>query len=272
MTFRRRDIEFRLHAGIPIHWLGGHCHFTRFYDALSIMFPEGERSFIESVRRFRDRVHDEALALAVTEFIAQEALHTREHARYNRWLARQGVPVASLEQRVAKQQAFARRYLPASVRLAFTACLEHFTAMFADCVLRDPRALAGAHPRMAHLWRWHALEETEHKAVAFDVFTAALGGPIRRYLLRCTAMLFVTAIFSTLLWRMTFTLVRHDRRAGDVRGWLELLHMQFVRPGMFRSMIPNWLAWFSPRFHPWRHDNRALIRRYADQFRQGAEK
>jgi predicted metal-dependent hydrolase len=271
LGFRRRDIDFSMDAPVPVHWLDGHCHLTRFYDAMSIMFPEGERAFIESVKLFRDRIgDDEALRLAAKEFIAQEALHTREHARYNRRLAEQGAPVATLERRVAGQQAFARRYLPASVRLAITACLEHFTAMFADCFLREPSNLAGAHPLMADLWIWHAVEETEHKAVAFDVFNAAVPGPIRRYLLRCTAMLFVAPIFSSLLWQMTFALVRHDGHAGDMRGWRHLLRTLFMRPGPLTRMVPRWLAWFSPRFHPWRHDNRELLGRYAQQFDQRA--
>lgn len=267
VALHRRDIDFGMGAPIPVHWLGGHCHLTRFYDAMSIMFPEGERAFIESVQCYRDRIGSDAgLARAVTEFVAQEALHSREHVRYNQRLRAQGAPVERLERRVVAQQALARRYLTSAVRLSITICLEHFTAMFADQLLRDPRGMEGAHPAMIDIWLWHALEETEHKAVAFDVFSAAIRGPLRRYTLRCATMLVVTPIFSTLLWSMTFRLVLHDRRAADVRGWLRLLRAQFVSPGPLTRMLPQWFAWFLPGFHPWRHDNRMLIARFNQRF------
>ena len=70
-------------------------------------------------------------------------------------------------------------------RLAATVALEHLTAILAAALL-DGRSgsLAGADPRVAELWRWHAVEETEHKSVAFDVYAvvrrlpeAAAAGP-----------------------------------------------------------------------------------------------
>ena len=143
--------------------------------------------------------------------------------------------------------------------------------MFADQLLRNPHSLEGAHPAMNDLWRWHALEEIEHKAVAFDVFTAAVRSPLRCYALRCVVMLFVTPIFSTLLWRLAYQLVRHDRHATDLRGWLRLLRVQFIRPGPLRRMLPQWFAWFRPGFHPWQHDNHALIEHLSQRFDRKAE-
>ena len=264
---RRRDIVFDFSAPVPMHWLGGHCHRTRFYDAMSIMFPEGERAFIESVQHYRSRIRGEAsLECAVKGFVAQEALHSREHARYNRHLQEQGAPVERIERRVARQQAFALRYLAPAVRLAITVCLEHFTAMFAHDILSDSCSLDGAHPLMADIWLWHALEETEHKAVAFDVFEVAIAGSFRRYALRCSTMLFVTPIFLSLLWLMTFQLVQHDGRAADLRGWAALMRDRFVGNGSLVRMFPQWCAWFRPGFHPLHRDSRGLIDRFTERF------
>lgn len=268
---RRRDIVFDFGATIPVHWLGGHCHRTRFYDAMSIMFPEGERAFIESVQHYRGQIRrDASLECTVKEFVAQEAFHSREHVRYNRHLQEQGAPVERLERRVAGQQAFARRYLAPAVRLSITVCLEHFTAIFADEILSDPRSLDGAHPAMAEIWLWHALEETEHKAVAFDVLQAVIAGPLRRYALRCSTMLFVTPIFFSLLWRMTFELIRYDRRATDLRGWAALLRDRLFGNGSLWRVLPQWCAWFRPGFHPLQRDSRALIERFNKRFDAGA--
>lgn len=257
---RRRDIDFAMSAAIPRWWYRNDCHATRFYDALSISFPEGERFFIDSVRYYREQIAgDPALAEAVKGFIGQEAMHTREHRLYNERLAAQGAPVERLENRLKKIIGENRRLLPPVGQLAATACLEHFTAMLADQLLRHPQTLAGADPRMAGLWRWHALEETEHKAVAFDVFQRVGGSPGKRYLRRCRAMLLVSMLFVLRNWQFHIALVRADGRGADWRGWLRELHWMFVSPGPLLRILPAWLAWFRPGFHPWQHDNRALL-------------
>jgi predicted metal-dependent hydrolase len=257
---QRRDIDFGMERDIPRHWLAGDCHRTRFFDALSIMFPEGEKFFIDSVRQLQDRAAgDTELQEQVGAFIVQEALHRREHRAYNARLAAQGAPVASLEARVISRQARARHRLSARGQLAITICLEHFTAMLAHQILLHGNNLAGADERMASIWRWHAVEETEHKAVAFDLFTRVQANPVLRYLRRCAAMLWVTLLFSSDVWRFTFALVKADGRAADWRGWRRLLARQFVAPAPLLRIIPHWLAWFKPGFHPWQHDNRALL-------------
>src|SRR6202011_5293168 len=54
------------------------------------------------------------------------------------------------------------------LRLAVTVALEHYTAIMAENVFRDG-SLEQAHPTMRALLLWHAAEEIEHRAVAFDV-------------------------------------------------------------------------------------------------------
>lgn len=256
----RRNLDFGMRGAVPVHWLGGDCHRTRFFDALSIMFPEGERAFIESVQHYRHAVRGNAqLAADVDAFIGQEALHSREHHRYNARLAAAGAPVDTLERQVAAQQDFARRHLSPAARLAFTACLEHFTAMIATQLLAQPRLLADADPRMARIWRWHAVEEIEHKHVAYDVLRSVVRPAPYRYVVRCLSMLCVSAVFSALIWRFVRALVRHDGKGRGLRGWVRLASMLFVSPGPLARIVPRWLAWFVPGFHPsWHRDPAAL--------------
>ncbi|WP_034387006.1 metal-dependent hydrolase [Comamonas composti] len=264
---RRRDINFQMQSDIPVHWLNRECHRTRFYDAMSIMFPEGERAFIDSVAHYRSRIPaDSPLGRDVAGFIGQEALHTREHRRYNARLEAAGAPVARLEKIVADQRKFANRHLSPRVRLAITICLEHYTAMFADQLLSHPKALSGAESRMHKLWRWHAVEEAEHKSVAFDVFKVAVPNPLLRYGSRCLSMLLVSTIFSAMIWYFTYQLVKSDGRLSDWRGWGRLLREQFVSPGFLLRLIPQWLSWFVPGFHPGWHDNRALVKAASKEY------
>lgn len=259
-SITQRDIDFGMDADIPAFWMGGESHRTRVMDALSIFFPEGERFFIESVRHYRDRIPaGDPLLQEVRAFIGQEAMHGREHRIYNARLEQQGIPAHRLEKLVLSRLNLARKILPKSYQLAITVCLEHFTAILAHQVLMDPEILRDSDPRMQRLWRWHAMEETEHKAVAYDVFLRVVPNPVLRYLLRTSVMLHVSIAFLVFVWIYIFRLVRHDQQLSNWRGWGRALKFMFVAPGTFRKILPDWLDWFKPGFHPWQHDNRRLL-------------
>lgn len=263
----RRDLHFDMRADIPRYWLGNDAHITRFFDAMSLMFPDGERFFIDSVRAFRPAIADDAeLNEAVGAFIGQEAMHSREHLEYNERLERQDIGAAALLVVLHNFQERRARKLPMLGQLAVTICLEHFTAMLADQVLRHPQTMHRADPRMAAIWQWHALEETEHKGVAFDVFERVGGSPFRRWLRRSRAMLFVTGLFTFRVWQFMWRISKAEGTRGDVRGWLRLLGFLFVSPGPITRIAGQWLAWFVPGYHPWKHDNRALLETTRDHF------
>jgi uncharacterized protein len=256
----RRDLHFDMQADIPRYWLGRDAHKTRYFDALSLMFPDGERFFIDSVRAFRPAVAGDAeLDAAVAGFIGQEAMHSREHLAYNERLQRQGVDAYGLMQIVKDVQERRAYTLPPVGQLALTICLEHFTAMLADHVLRHPATLQQADPRMAAIWRWHALEETEHKAVAFDVYQRVGGTPFKRWRRRCRAMCWVTMLFTYRTWQFMWRLSKTDGTRNDWRGWLRLIGFLFVHPAPITRISGQWLKWFLPGFHPWKHDNRDLM-------------
>lgn len=256
----RRDLHFKMDADIPRYWLAGDPHQTRFFDAMSLMFPDGERFFIDSVRAFRaDIANDPVLNADVGGFIGQEAMHSREHLEYNARLEQQGIGANALTAVLRNFQDNRARKLPLLGQLAVTICLEHFTAMLADQLLRHPETMQGADPRMAAVWQWHALEETEHKAVAFDVFQRVGGSPFKQWLRRSRAMLFVTGLFTYRVWQFMWRISKADGTRGDLRGWLRLLGFLFVAPGPIARISGQWLAWFVPGYHPWKHDNRALV-------------
>jgi hypothetical protein len=43
------------------------------------------------------------------------------------------------------------------------------------------------------------------------------------------------------------------------KAWWGVFWFAFGRPGMFRKVFAAWLSFFLPGFHPWNHDDRALI-------------
>ena len=143
---------------------------------LSSVFPEGEDFFVRSVRNYRDQITDPVLKEQVKGFIGQEALHGREHRAFNQRLQELGYPTRFTDKRVKIGLGILGRVAPKTHQLAVTAALEHYTATLAEALLRDDAARAEfTTDEIRTLFSWHALEETEHKSVAFDVFQHVCG-------------------------------------------------------------------------------------------------
>jgi len=254
----KRDIEFEFPADMR-RWHPDGLHVTHFYNALSLFFPEGESFFIDAVRHYKDHVRDPELAEEVKGFLGQEAMHSREHRRYNRALTEAGLPAKALEDRLVKHLDLVRGQVSPAEALAITIALEHFTAIMAHVVLSDDRILQGADPRMAAIWRWHAIEETEHKAVAYDVYRVAVGEGLGAYLRRVRVMLLTTVTFWAHVFLYHFALIRSEGALTDVRGWWRLFRFLWIKPGGMWRMWRMWLEYFRPDFHPWQHDNHEYV-------------
>jgi predicted metal-dependent hydrolase len=268
----RRDLKFKLPRDRMRNWNAAGLHVSQFFNTLSIFFPSGERFFIESVRNYRDRVTDPELQKAVTAFIGQEAMHGREHIEYNQALDADGVPAAAMERLVIRLLKVGKM-LPKADQLAITIALEHFTAILADILLREPRLLEGAEPRFAALWRWHALEETEHKAVAYDVYQAVIGKGFGAWLRRSVALAALTLIFWSLVVPFHLIIVARDGKLFDLKGWWTLVKFHWLTPGALRRIVLPYFDYYRPGFHPWQHDNREFLSRIdsiADAYRAAA--
>jgi predicted metal-dependent hydrolase len=252
---RRIDFEFDP-ASVPREWYRGDAHLTAFWNALSLLFPEGERFFVESVRRFRDRIDDPEQRADIEAFIGQEAMHGRGHRAFNDMLRERSPRVVERTDRELRHLLnLARRTLTARGQLAVTCALEHYTAILAEQLLQRDDHRGSGHPSVRPLWVWHALEESEHKAVAFDVYRSVGGG----YLRRVAVMLLTTFFFVAETARVHARFLRAEGRLGDVRGWLRALDYFWRRPGLFRRLVPAYLDYFRPGFHPHDRDTTWLL-------------
>jgi predicted metal-dependent hydrolase len=219
---------------------------------------------MDSVRRYAD-LAEPPLSGQIAAFLAQEAVHSREHVFFNRQMADNGYDVAAMDARTQARIAFARKR-PLLGQLAATVALEHFTAILAHAVLTDPRHFDGASPEARAMWRWHALEEIEHKAVAFDTFAIATREmpSWRRWLLRSMIMAVSTwLLFSNVAASMA-SMFKTDGIDG-ARTWGRVFVFLFARPGILRQVFAAYLGYFRPGFHPWMVDDRALIAQFDPQ-------
>ena len=246
-------------------WAGGDPVATAWFNALSATFPRGETLFIDAVKAFREGAPPQ-LAAEIRAFIKQEVNHTREHLAFNRAAGAAGYELGAIDARVEKLlgDVYAR---PKHAWLAVTIALEHFTAMFAHEFLAHPEHFAGSDGEQAELWRWHAVEELEHKGVAYDTWLHATRDWSRwkRWKVKSLLMLVIRRRFVKHRFRDASELLAQD----GITGWRAKARLAWYlvgKPGILRRVFPAWCAYFLPGFHPWDRDDRALIGKYDSEY------
>jgi predicted metal-dependent hydrolase len=264
-----RDRRFGRGQAQARWWLNGDPVGTAWFNALSATFPRGETLFVDAVRSFREGAPPQ-LAAEVRAFVKQEIHHTREHLAFNRAAEAAGYDLSVIDARVERLigDVYAR---PRIFWLAVTIALEHFTAMFAHEFLEHPEHFVGADVEQAELWRWHAVEELEHKGVAYDTWLHATRGwsRWRRWKVKSVLMLVITRRFIRNRLRDATELLAQDGIAGS-RATVRLVWYLVGKPGILRRVFPAWCAYFAPGFHPWNRDDRHLIGKYDSDYAAAA--
>jgi predicted metal-dependent hydrolase len=229
---------------------------------LSSTFPDGEDFFVASVAAVRDQITDPKLLADVDGFIGQEEMHGREHKVLNERLAEHGYPTRGIGRYVRGLYWVRQRIQTKKVNLAFTAALEHYTATLAELLLTSDEAREAIGRRGARdILTWHALEESEHKAVAFDVYKA-MGGkePMRIIVMFLTDLLFIleTSIMAAISIAMDPDARRHPLKLA--RSFARLPKSPFLSLRAARMLA----QYHQPGFHPNDRDTKPLI----DEWRQ----
>jgi uncharacterized protein len=257
MQIPRRDVNFDIDPAIvPRDWCNNDGYETTFLNALSLLFPEGEKFFVESVKQHKHLVTDPQLQRDIAGFIGQEAMHGREHRAFNEMLVAHGYKEAArVEIKLRNFLKLVRRVLPPASQLAVTTALEHFTAMLAEQLLKHPRMREQMHRDVSPLWLWHALEESEHKAVAFDVYRASGGG----YFRRVSIMLLTTIVFFAAQAIVHARLMATRKILWKPWTWVRGMTRMWIYPGFFTRLAPAYFAYFRPSFHPNDRDTKQLI-------------
>jgi predicted metal-dependent hydrolase len=257
LEFEARNRSFALREPLAGDWHGGHAFQTAFFNALSLSFPVGEKFFVDSVKHYLPRIDDSKLQRDAAVFVQQEYIHRREHQRYNEILAEvRGFDLQKLESLYVREIERANEQPPIA-RLAATVVLEHITAMFAAGSMRNPRWMDGAHPVMADLWQWHAIEETEHKSVAYDVFLAVGGDrKLLRQVMRIVRLRFPYHVFLSICQMRRM----EGKPLMSLSFWREGYEFLFGKSGVIREVAEDFRMFFRDDFHPWMIDNRELLR------------
>lgn len=249
-----RRMDFRFDPEMPRYWFDGSQFKSILLTALSCTFPEGERFFVRSVRHYQPLLRSARLREEVKGFIGQEAHHGNEHEVFNALMQKRGINTRKVEDFVYHGIRWQEKHMSPARRLAKTCALEHFTAMLAEALLAYPEILEGMHEDMVPLWLWHAVEESEHKSVAFDVYQEQVGS----YWTRTSEMALTTVEF------IGFTIFHYFQlraEMDDKADWKAILggwNWLLGRPGLLRKLGPAYLAYYKRDFHPSKRDKRHL--------------
>lgn len=240
-----RSPGFDMESPLPRHWFGGNAFATHLANGINLLFPLGERFFVRSVNHYRDRISNELLREQTRGFFGQEGRHAKEHDRAAELLSKQGFDVETFLRFYEKvAYGIIERISPPELRLATTAACEHFTAILAENALKS-RILEKADPRMCALLLWHAAEEIEHRAVAFDVLQEVNPS----YVLRVAGLLMATATLSGFWMIGTASLLRQDDEVSwsRIREEAKRVWEQRKKESVFGRGIRSYLR---KDFHP----------------------
>lgn len=259
-----RRLRFCIAQDLPRYWNDSCPVKTHILNAIAILAPAFERLAISSVIPFKDNVVSAELKEQVKGFIGQESAHGSEFIRYNQVLRAQGYDTKKLEKGNLKRFKWLASKLSPRMHLSLTLAAEHLTAIISDLILRDKAWLGNAEPTVGALWRWHAIEEIEHKAVVFDLYQQAKGG----YFSRIAGMWLVTGMIGTLLLSNFGHLVRRDKLIFKLSFWIKSFRICWGRAGFLRKLVLPYLRYYLPFFHPWQQDNYELISKWKEFFFQ----
>jgi uncharacterized protein len=258
---RRLELEFP--ADLPRHFVSGDFAMSHIVAMLSSVFPEGEDFFVRTVRNYRDRITDPELRSQVSGFIGQEAMHGREHREFNDRLAQLGYRTRLVDRATGLGLRLGERVLPTSVQLAVTAALEHYTATLAETLLTtEPARELLDVEEVRSLFVWHALEESEHKAVAFDVYQHVSGNHlIRKWVMNATTFGFLVGIGVAAL----LSLVTDRSALRHPVATLRSIRALRYSPWLSKDVVTRIRAYNGRDFHPDDFDNAELTAEWRDR-------
>jgi predicted metal-dependent hydrolase len=247
----------RLHfnpKAIRRHYFANSPVMSHLLTALSSTFPIGEQFFVHSVRNVRDQVQDPTLQAQIAAFIGQEAMHSKAHAEFNDAWRRDDYNLDRFQAWLARKDSYIKNLHP-KIQLAITCAFEHFTALLGGYILRHPEVLSTLDDDAMKLWVWHAIEEIEHRSVAFDVYQAVYGDDkIRKMIMRS-----VTTGFASLTFYSASRLFLQDQKKSLPKVGGNLFGV-YLLGKMLLQMFPEYVSYYKKDFHPAETDYSQIIR------------
>jgi uncharacterized protein len=240
---------------LPQHWFADSAFLTHLLNTWTIMFPAGERYFVRWCKKALETIEDPKIRKDILGFIGQETQHANQHEKLWDVIRGQGYNIDPLMAVLDKFCfGFLESVVPDKWNYACVAALEHFTAMFGEIYFETPELMEQMHPEMRALFEWHAAEEIEHKAVAFDQLEAVENS----YVLRTGLMNVSVVLLYAITFGNTFYMMWQDKSLFKWQEWLTVYEGLLGKHDVAKKTILKFFEYYKPGFHPWQNENYGL--------------
>ncbi|WP_436661841.1 metal-dependent hydrolase [Acinetobacter sp. P1(2025)] len=250
---RRMDYNFE---NTPKYWCANDPAMTHYFTGLSTLFPEGESYFVRSVRALREHAKlNEALDREISAFIGQEAMHSKEHHAFHISAQQHGLNPESLEKVTGIVLKGLEKVFSKKWNLLVTVGLEHYTAVLVVSMMETVNEYM-TDKTIRDLWLWHSVEETEHKAVAFDLYEYLYGNGLNAYLPRVTIFTLSLILITGLSTIYQIVLMKQDKQLSNLKTWQNFFNFAAKQ---YKTFIPKFFEYYRYDFHPNQTNEKNLV-------------
>ena len=250
---RRMDYNFE---NTPKYWCANDPAITHYFTGLSTLFPEGESYFVRSVRALREHAKlNEALDREISAFIGQEAMHSKEHHAFHISAQQHGMNPESLEKATGIVLKGLEKVFSKKWNLLVTVGLEHYTAVLVVSMMETVNEYM-TDKTIRDLWLWHSVEETEHKAVAFDLYEYLYGNGLNAYLPRVTIFTLSLILITGLSTIYQIVLMKRDKQLSNLKTWQNFFNFAAKQ---YKTFIPKFFEYYRYDFHPNQTNEKNLV-------------
>lgn len=250
---RRMDYNFE---NSPKYWCANDPAMTHYFTGLSTLFPEGESYFVRSVRALREHAKlNEALDKEISAFIGQEAMHSKEHHAFHISAQQHGLNPESLEKVTGIVLKGLEKIFSKKWNLLVTVGLEHYTAVLVVSMMETVNEYM-TDKTIRDLWLWHSVEETEHKAVAFDLYEYLYGNGLNAYLPRVTIFTLSLILITGLSTIYQIVLMKRDKQLSNLKTWQNFFNFAAKQ---YKTFIPKFFEYYRYDFHPNQTNEKNLV-------------
>ncbi|MEN8424839.1 metal-dependent hydrolase [Acinetobacter junii] len=250
---RRMDYNFE---NTPKYWCANDPAMTHYFTGLSTLFPEGESYFVRSVRALREHAKlNEALDREISAFIGQEAMHSKEHHTFHISAQQHGLNPESLEKVTGIVLKGLEKIFSKKWNLLVTVGLEHYTAVLVVSMMETVNEYM-TDKTIRDLWLWHSVEETEHKAVAFDLYEYLYGNGLNAYLPRVTIFTLSLILITGLSTIYQIVLMKRDKQLSNLKTWQNFFNFAAKQ---YKTFIPKFFEYYRYDFHPNQTNEKNLV-------------
>ncbi|MFV5367795.1 metal-dependent hydrolase [Acinetobacter junii] len=250
---RRMDYNFE---NTPKYWCANDPAMTHYFTGLSTLFPEGESYFVRSVRALREHAKlNEALDREISAFIGQEAMHSKEHHAFHISAQQHGLNPECLENVTGIVLKGLEKIFSKKWNLLVTVGLEHYTAVLVVSMMETVNEYM-TDKTIRDLWLWHSVEETEHKAVAFDLYEYLYGNGLNAYLPRVTIFTLSLILITGLSTIYQIVLMKRDKQLSNLKTWQNFFNFAAKQ---YKTFIPKFFEYYRYDFHPNQTNEKNLV-------------